>query len=343
MKRSCHAILVSLVLVPLEARADNSLDPLADFADPKKLVVEGRALMRSGNYVDACPKLEQSIRLDTHLGAEFDLADCHDHIGKVVSAWTGFRKVASDASQPERRREATQRMLALEKKLPKLAIEVPSAGLGLEVRRDGVTVEQVDWGREIPVDPGEHRVTAWIPGGPRWLTIVESSEGATIHVQVPRDLGTAADKIAVGPPPPAPTAAPTVAAKPPPPVQLDLPVASKVTPGAATTAPAPSIVDKGFWTRTNVGLVVGGAGIAGLLTGAGFGLASLSSRGDAGENCRGNSCTVNSRDDAIHNGDAATVATVLGAVALTSALIMIFTEPKGAERVRASRESTPPR
>lgn len=357
MKRCCRAILVSLVLVPLEARADNSFDPLADFPDPKaarKLLADGRALLRQGNYVEACPKLEESIRIEANVGAKFDLADCNDHVGKIASAWAGFQEVATDgaaANQAERKKEAMQRVLVLEKKLPKLVIEVPKAAPGLEIRRDGIVVEQAEWGTALPVDPGKHRVTAWLPGRTRWLTIVESIEGATTRVQVPADPGAVVESVARA----APSAATTVTSAPlpapsPPALAPSLSAsavpaplkpsrsASKIEPKGPT---APTIVDGAFWTRTNVGLVVGGAGLASLAAGAGFGLASLGSRGDATEYCRGSWCVTragSTPDDAFHNGDAAAVATAIGAVALAGALIMIFTAPKSAERT--SRHGT---
>jgi hypothetical protein len=191
MKRCCGVVLVSLILIPIEASADGSLDPLEDFVDPQapqKLLADGRALMRTGHYADACAKLEESIRLDASLGAQFDLADCNEHIGKITSAWAGFVEIArsTSAEQAEHKRTARQRVRALEKTLPKLLIAVP--GPGVEIRRDGMMVPQAEWGTMIPVDPGQHRVTAAVPGRPRWLTIVDASAGETTRVEVPQDL-----------------------------------------------------------------------------------------------------------------------------------------------------------
>lgn len=184
MKRACRVILMSSFLFPLEAHADDSLDPLADFADPeapRKLLAAGRSLMRSGKYTDACTKLEESIRLDANIGAQFELADCNEHIGKVASAWVGFRGVATP--------KALERAHALEKKLPKLTIEVPNASPDLEIRRDGVVIARAEWGTPVAVDPGQHRVTARVPGRTRWLSIVDSSEGDTTRVEIPREFG----------------------------------------------------------------------------------------------------------------------------------------------------------
>ena len=66
---------------------------------------------------------------------------------------------------------ARQRAQALVPRLSKLVISVPrevAATPGLEVQRDGVAVGRALWEVPVPVDPGEHVVTARAPGKRGW-------------------------------------------------------------------------------------------------------------------------------------------------------------------------------
>jgi hypothetical protein len=192
----------------------------------RTLVQEARALMRERNYSDACKKLEESVRLQAGIGeasiiTQFDLADCNERIGKLATAWRGFQAVASQskgADQSDRAKAAKKRARALESRLPKLVIAVPSAGQGLEVSRDGVALDSAGWGAVLLVDPGTHRVTATAPGKKPWLTMVQAREGATTRVQVPRDLPATIDAVATSaaPSPAAPSPAEAAQAAPSP-------------------------------------------------------------------------------------------------------------------------------
>lgn len=207
MKSAAVVIVLLLLSTPRAARGS---DPLEDFQDPavaQNLVVEARALIASRSYADACPKLEQSVRLVPDLDTHFELADCSERVGKLATAWAQFVAVADQskaASHGDREKAARRRARALEPRLPKLVIDIADAPAGLEVRRDGVRVDTAALGAAFPVDPGKHRITATAPGRQRWVTTVESGERTTSRVALPRDLPEAVDS-------PAPVAAAEIA------------------------------------------------------------------------------------------------------------------------------------
>lgn len=313
-------VLVAVPQVALAADPPKSEPPAAH-----ALFYEARTLMQQNRFAEACPKLEQSMRLGPGLGTEFNLADCNEHLGKVTSAWAGFLGVAAAAkaaNQPEREKLARKRAHTLEPRLPKLVVEVTGAPAGLEVKRDGIDVGYPAWGTPVPVDPGTHRISATAPGKGTWETTIAATEGKISRVSVPRDLPSLS--VAMTP----------VPVSGPPPVESE----ASTTTTTASDFPAPIIEQNGEAQRT-VGWIVAGAGVVGLGLGAGFAVSSLGKRNDSRSHCVGNQCDasgVGLRDDAIRNGNIATVSTIVGGAAVAGGIVLILTAPKSTEsQVRA--------
>src|SRR5258707_10266347 len=113
-----------LLGAPRTALADVSP---TDKATAQALFDQAKQLAVAGKYAEACPKFEESERLDPGIGTQFQLANCYEHAGRIASAWTLFLEVASvsrGAKQPEREKVARERAAALETKIPKLTITV---------------------------------------------------------------------------------------------------------------------------------------------------------------------------------------------------------------------------
>ena len=157
------AILCAVAcFVPRASSADEG-----DEAAARVLFAEGRKLAAAGDYETACPKFEESFRLDPGIGTGFNLADCWEHIGRTASAWGRFLGVAGAAKalgQTEREQVARDRAAALEPKLSRLTVLVPTPEPGLAVRRDAVLLGPASWGVAVPVDPGPHVVQVSAPG-----------------------------------------------------------------------------------------------------------------------------------------------------------------------------------
>jgi hypothetical protein len=332
MKLRVVPILLFLA-APGVAMAD---PPKNDPAAAQILFYDARNLMQAGKYAEACPKLEESLRLDPGLGTQFNLADCNEHIGKITTAWAGFLEVAAQSkatNQPEREKVARKRAAALEARLPKLVVDVVAAPPGLEVKRDAIVIGSAAWGTPIPVDPGTHRISATAPGKQPWEATVAASEGKTARISVPRDLPAAVvatTALPSGGPQPvasgATTTTTTTTSAPPP-----------TTPPA--DFPAPIIENDGATQRT-LGWIFAGLGVASVGVGAGFGLSSIGKRNESRSHCVVDACDaagVELRNDAIRNGNVATVTTIAGGVAFAGGLILVLTAPKGREHERAGK------
>ena len=74
--------LVMALAIPLAASVAWADDPAAARAQ----LEAGYALKEQGKYADALPHLLESLRLDVTLKTLTNLADCEEHLGKLVDA-----------------------------------------------------------------------------------------------------------------------------------------------------------------------------------------------------------------------------------------------------------------
>jgi hypothetical protein len=275
----------------------------ADKAAAQALFDVARQLTGAKRWTEACPKLEESQRLDPSLGTEYYLADCFEQIGRLAAAQVHFYEVAAKAraaGQPDRADFAKKRGDALGPRIPKLIVTVSDAAKGtpgLAITRDGAVVSEVQLGVPILVELGKHTVVATGEGGKRWDTTVNiTKEGETVTVTVQGLMAT-------------------VGAAPPP--------AARVVPVAPEPPRGPSPVRV-------AGFVVGGAGLVGLGVGAAFGAIAMSknSASKADGHCDAqNLCDATgkaARLDAIHAATVSTAGFIAGGVALAGGVVMVI-------------------
>ena len=183
-----RAVLIALALhlaSAAPARADR-------VAVAEALYQEGRRLMDAGDYQAACPRFEESLRLDRGTGTLWHLARCYEKTGRLASAWARYHEVAQEARhnrEPAKEKAALAAARVLEPRLHRLVIAVPEANRveGLVVSRDGVDVGPGGWGAAIPLDTGAHQIRATAPGHRPWGIEVDiGGESRTARVEVPR-------------------------------------------------------------------------------------------------------------------------------------------------------------
>jgi hypothetical protein len=292
-----------------------------DQAVAQSLYDEARKLAAAGKFADACPKLEESQRLDPTPVTEFYLADCYERSGRSASAWTTFLDLAASEHKTggrkaaDRERVARERARALESRLSQLVIEVPSAArrTGLVVMRDGAVVREGQWGAPVAVDPGKHTIEASAPGKKTW--------NATEDVQGPGTTTVRVEALADLPPPP-------VAAPP-----------------ALPSTPQPPPEQSSGSPLKTIGLVAGGVGVAGLIAGGVFGAMALAKNSDAnGGHCGGslggpNQCDaqgVSLRSDAVTFGNISTIGLIAGGVLAAGGATMWILAPSARVQVTPS-------
>jgi hypothetical protein len=297
--------MIALLVFTAEASAETTPQQAAA---AQALFDEARKLMAQGAHAEACPKLEESQRLDPGVGTQLNLAACYEAIGRTASAWSLFLEAAALANRTaERAREqvARERAAQLERRLSKLMVIVPQ-----DVRTVGLRVERTDaetaavmgpaqWGAALPIDPGKHVVRASAPG----------KRAATLEVLVPADGATYT--ITLAPLSDAPQAA---------------------TDGAAE--------EPGFFealgTQRVIGLSLGAAGVVALGVAGVFSLLAVDANDASQANCEGNACNaagLSDRQDAMAHGDVATVALIGGGVLVAAGVVLFATgAPNDEER-----------
>jgi hypothetical protein len=301
----CAVLVAVIAASSAVARAQSSGDPVAAQA----LFDAAKRLVNEGKFAEACPKLEESQRLDPAIGTHYALAECYEKAGRLASAWVAYLDVASESaaqSRPDREKFAKARAAAIAQRVSRLTVNVPagSRAPGLQILRDGKAVREAEWGVPVPVDPGRHVVTATAPGkAPFEAAVVAREDGATLAVDLP-------------PLTDAPNA----------------PVAP------AGNAPAPDVSTPGGEERHGLGtqrvlaIAAGAVGLAGVAVGTVFGVEALSKHSATQQECQGNVCSSSGLQDVDSGksaGNVSTVAFSVGAAALVGGAVLWLTAPSG--------------
>lgn len=227
-----------------------------DAAAAELLFREGRKAMDAGDFESACPKLEESQRLDPGAGTLVNLAFCYEKLGKIATAWDRWSQaLRSMRSNDERRPVVEKRMQEAEARLPKLVIELEEdAPEDTKIVRDRVDIGRPALGLALPVDPGTRIVIVSAPGHESRTFEVEAKEGEVSELVV-----------APGPPLPPGEEAPS-------PEEAMPPDDVDVAPPPEKKSPV-------------LGLVIGGVGVAGLVVGGVTGGLALGKKNDMQSDC----------------------------------------------------------
>jgi hypothetical protein len=136
-----------------------------------QLFDEARALMEQGEYTPACPKLEESQRLDPALGTLLHLGHCYEKSGQLAAAYRTFQDAADlavqkkQADKPEPREQiARDRAEALAQNLSLIQIRPAGPVKDLTITLDGAPIDRAQWNRFFPIAFGKHVLRASAPG-----------------------------------------------------------------------------------------------------------------------------------------------------------------------------------
>lgn len=297
----------TFMVPPQEARPENPVTADAK-ATAETLFLRGQKLHEAGNFEQACPLFEESLKLDFGIGTLLFLSDCQEQLGKTASAWAGFREAATLArtkGQAEREKIAQGRAAALLPKLATLRIQVADANktIGITIKRNGVSVGEPTWGEALPVDPGAQNIEATAPGYETWKGVIE----------IPVGPGQS---------------------------EAEVPALKK---GKVVEPVGPAGgggIDGG--AMRIAGLTVGATGLATLVLGAGFGIDAIKTYDEALATCENEDptrCTnsgVRLQKDASRSALVSTVAFSVGAALAGGGVLLYFLAPKTPSDAKAA-------
>ncbi len=298
----------------------------SDKASAEALFDQGVRLMKQNGFSDACPKLEESERIDPAVGTLLYLGECYERVGKTASAWATFREAASlanNSNQADRARVAGSRAQDIEPKLSRLSVELaPDVAriTGVVVKRSGQRLEPSLFGTPLPVDPGEYRIEVSAPGYETWTTPIKvESGGASASVRVPALVKSTE--------PVAPGATPAAAGGS----------------GTAKPIPLPPLLpaDANLTTQQTLGIVVGGIGVIGLGLGSYFGIRAISKNSEAEQQCPNAGLCNNDRglsltDQARKQASASNIAFAAGGVFVATGAVLYLTGGRTSSSERLS-------
>jgi hypothetical protein len=292
----------ALSLILLAGLAHAQHDPAA----AESLFRDAKAAEARGDYKTACGQFAESQRLDPGAGTLLNEADCEEHLGALATAWGHFTEAKEELPKGDDRLPfATQRIAALEKRVPHLVVRLPAgAPAGTRVLRGSIEIGAAAFSVPFAVDPGPLTLTVIAPGGAQSTKSVNVVEGQTSDVTVDVPSAPAA------PPPVAPTPAPA--------------------PAAAPANPASPPESSGGTLRT-VGWIVGGVGVAGLALGAVTGIIAMGDASTFKSNCNNstgacsNQTGVNAANDGKTMSTLSTVGFIAGAVVTGVGVYFIVT------------------
>jgi len=303
----CGALVAGLLGVASPVWADTTP---ADKAASDSLFKEAKALMAEGHVNEACPKLEESQRLDPTPGTLLNLGDCYQRSkpSRTASAWGAFRQAEAMSRQrkdADRQAEAARRAEPIEPTLSKVTIRVSTAARlpGLEVKWDGRTIGEGLFGSAFPVDSGEHTLNAGAPGKTSWTgKVLVRPNGGTMPVEVP--------------------------------MLAEAPAGVAAVPGE--TGPQP------FWnTQRGVGTGIGAVGLVGVVVGSIFGIKAVNKNAESLPHCLPNNSKrcdaqgVALGADALAAGNVSTISFVIGGAALVGGTIVFLTASPSAPQSKS--------
>lgn len=291
-------LVIALLLVPTLAFADKADD----------LFKQGKKLMAEKKYAEACPKFEESFKIDAGLGTELNIARCYEEwgkLGKAYRTYTDALKRADDAKD-SRAAKIKELVAKLEPSVPRIVIHIPDGSdtAGLQVAIDGVPVDDVS--APQLVDPGPKQVEYALGSGARKKKTVPVERNGTsdITLDLPKSKGDA------------------VAEKP---------VPTKREPPPVTEEP-PNV---GHGQRV-AGVAIAGVGVAAIGVSTYLALAARSKYNDAlHANCMDMKDACNMQGltdthDARSQGNVATIIGGVGIAAVATGIVIYVIAPKAA-------------
>jgi hypothetical protein len=146
-------------------------------------------LEAAGNWSAALAKLRAVARVAITPRVHFHLGLCQEKLGRWTEALGAYRMAVAGAQakgDPDAVREADEARRRLEEKVPRLTVArgEGAATRAATVALDGIGLGEAAIGRPQWLDPGSHKVEAFLDGSRRFVEVVDLAPGEARTVTV---------------------------------------------------------------------------------------------------------------------------------------------------------------
>jgi hypothetical protein len=266
---------------------------------------KGREEQERGNCPKALEHFRESHALKPGRGTLLNMGLCEKKLGQLANALRHLEELLPQLPAGDERRQIVRDALAeIKPKISYLRVNLKAnAPAGTVVTYDNAELEPTMMGTEMPIDPGKHVVGVEAPGVPnrKYNVVIGEGKRQTLEVEpgAPGAEGSGANVLS----------------------------------GAGAPGDAPE--DSSRATKRTVGFVVGGVGIAGLITGAITGGLALSDNNAAEKACPTRKGCSSEVIDISNRGQTLsvvnTVALAVGVVGVAVAIPLIIMNGKAKE------------
>jgi len=158
------ALGLSVLAASLGAGGGARAQTKQELDEARKLFQEGMALSAANNCAAALTKYRAVANVKKTAQVSFNIAECEERLGKLVSALGNYRLAASQAQGDPKAKDVASRVAdridAIEARIPKLTIKRGKGAETASIELDGSELGASQLSAATPVDPGSHTVVA---------------------------------------------------------------------------------------------------------------------------------------------------------------------------------------
>ncbi|UQA57332.1 hypothetical protein [Polyangium aurulentum] len=190
------AIALGLLLAPSSANAQSK----EELDKARATFREGLALSAANNCSGALVKFKAVAAVKMTPQVAFNIAECEEKLGKLVSALGNYRlaesAAAGDPKIKDLAAQAGSRATAIEERIPKLTVTRGKGAEAAQLELDGVELSRSQIGTPVTVDPGPHLLIGRIGDreASRQTVDIEEKESKTVEVVITEAEKPADDK-----------------------------------------------------------------------------------------------------------------------------------------------------
>lgn len=193
-----RALGVGLVALSLCAGEGASAQTKEELDKARTLFKEGVALSAANNCAAALTRFRAVANVKMTAQVAFNIAECEERLGKLVSALGNYRVAAAQAEGDPKAKDVSTRVWtrieAVEARVPKLTVKRGEGAETARIEFDGDELGASKLSAQFPVDPGAHVIVAKV-GDKEYLretVSLEEKELKTFEVKL--DLSPKIDK-----------------------------------------------------------------------------------------------------------------------------------------------------